>query len=140
MFEIMSEEFRKLLGSGEEVVLSDAAAVFGSGGGKLVLTNKRLFFCGAKGLFNRELVIKREVALNDIANADFRKTSRLTDGADNSWLVVKPKDGGEWRCRFFITGWHPPEDFSAIREQSMGKVIFWVNSIRSELQKAAQAC
>jgi len=136
----MSEEFRKLLVSGEEFVLSDSAAVFGSGGGKLVLTNKRLFFCVAKGLFDRELVIKREIALSDVVSVDFVKTSMLTDLVDNSRLVVKPKDGAEWRCRFFITGWHMSEDFSAIREQSMGKVIFWVNSIRSELQKAAQAC
>ena len=58
----MSEDdkIKKLLVSGEEFVMSDSAST-DFGGGKLVLTNKRLFFCGAKSTFNRELVIKKEV-------------------------------------------------------------------------------
>jgi len=43
----MSEEFRGFLTSGEEVIMSDSASI-DYGGGKLILTNKRLLFCGAK--------------------------------------------------------------------------------------------
>jgi hypothetical protein len=73
----MSEDkIKKLLVAGEEVILCDSASI-DYRQGKLVLTSKRLFFCGAKSTFNRDYVIKKEVELKDIAKV----SGDITGGA-----------------------------------------------------------
>lgn len=70
-----------------------------------MLTNKRLFFCGAKGVFNREYVIKKEVDLKDIVfvRGDIGKT--MLGVTDNSWLIMKPKKEEEWNITFSVILW-----------------------------------
>jgi ribosomal protein L40E len=135
VFVAMSEDnIRRLLVSGEEVILSDSAHI-SMVGSKLVLTNRRLFFCGAKGVFNREYVIKKEVDLKDIAyvRGDIGGTSIL-GVTGNSWLVVNPEEGEEWQCQLVsdsMSMW----DFNMAQTQSASKVNNWVNSIKLELHK-----
>jgi hypothetical protein len=80
-------------------------------------------------------VVKKEVELKDIVNVfgDFGGTS-LLGVVGNSWLVVKPKVGEEWRCGF-LTGSMVLLDFNTAQTMSMSKVNSWVNAIKLELLK-----
>lgn len=137
--EIVSGEFSELLTSGEEVVMSDSASISGNVG-KLVLTNKRLLFCSVKGFFNRKMIVEMEVALSDIANVvgDIGKTSMLTGVTGNSWLIIKPKVGEEWRFGFSGVDSMALWNFDVAQTQAMNKVSSWVNSLKLELLKIAQ--
>ncbi len=132
-----SYEFLKVLDKGETIVMSDSISIFGDTG-KLVLTNKRLLFCGTKGILNREAFVKKEIALKDIANVsgDIGKAGIL-GVTGNSWLVVEPKSGREWRCGFLGVGmamW----DYNMAQTQAMSRVNNWVASIKLELLKIAK--
>jgi hypothetical protein len=127
---MIEDNVRKFLVNGEDVILSDSIA-----DGKLILTSKRLFVCGPKGFLNRDYVLKKEVELKDIVNVygDLGGTS-LVGVVGNSWLVVKPKVGEEWRCQF-LTGSMVLLDFNTAQTMSMSKVNNWVNAIKLELLK-----
>ena len=129
------EKIKKFLVKGEEIVLSDSAGADISVRGKLVLTTKRLFLCGAKSLFKRDYVIKKQLELKDISNVqgDLGKTS-LLGVTDNSWLVIKPKVGEELRF-MFDTGSMALWDFNNAQTIQMTKITNWVNSIKLELLK-----
>ena len=128
---MIEDNIKKFLVDGENVILSDNINE-----GKLVLTSKRLFICGRKGFLSKEFVLKKEVEIKDIANVhgDLGKAD-LLGVVGNSWLVVTPKVGEEWRCMFFSASMHLFNDFNTAQMFSISKVNNWVNAIHLELLK-----
>jgi hypothetical protein len=120
----MSEDkIKKLLVAGEEVILCDSASI-DYRQGKLVLTSKRLFFCGAKSTFNRDYVIKKEVELKDIAKV----SGDITGGGLAYWAWLERA--------LLISASMAAWDFNQAQAMSMTKVTNWVNSIKLELIKS----
>lgn len=131
-----NDKIVKFLVDGEQIILIDSAGTEDFVRGKLVLTSKRLFLCGAKSIFNRNYVIKKEFVLKDIANVqgDLGKTSIL-GVTENSWLVIKPKVGENLRFQFDV-GAMVAWDFNNAQTMQMSKVTNWVSSIKIELLKS----
>ena len=130
----MSEDnIRKSLADGEAIIHNDPIS-----DGNLVLTTKRLFIYDAHGVFNRDYVIKKEVELKDIVDVsrEIGKINALGVIGD-SWLIVKPKVGEEWRCQFSSSS-KECCSFNAAQAMSITKVNNWVNAIKSELLKQAK--
>jgi len=134
----MSDEnkIEQFLTDGEQIILIDSAGVDFSLRGKLVLTSKRLFLCGAKSTFNRNYVIKKEFDLIEIdsVQGDLGKTSIL-GVTDPSWLVIKPKVGDELRLQIEVSAMLSAIDFNNSMTMQMTKVTNWVNQIKLELLK-----
>ena len=89
-----NDKIAKFVVDREQIILVDSAETDDYVSGKLVLTSKQLFLCGAKSTFNRDYVIKKELELKEIANVqgDFGKTSIL-GVAGTSELIIEPKTG-----------------------------------------------
>ncbi len=134
------DKIKRLLVDGEKAILSDStrcyAGTYEFGGGRLVLTSKRLFLCGARSTFNRDHVIKKEFLLTDIANVQGDFGNSMLDVAGNSWLVVKPKVGEEWSFRFSAGASMRFWDFNTAKAMEKIKVSDWVNSIKLQLLKS----
>ncbi len=135
---MLKDNVSNLLVDGEEFILDDSAYISEVGEGKLVLTNKRLFFCVNERASNSKCVIKKEVGLQDIANVsgDFGMPY-VTEVVGSSWLVVRLKAGEEWRCQF-NAGAISHLDFDTAQKISISKVNDWVNAVRLMLREVSK--
>jgi len=123
----IEDNVKKLLVAGENVILADSTDL-----GRLVLTSRRLFICGPKGMLNRNYAVKREVSLRDIGDVygEFGKATLGIMGY--SYLVIKPKVGEEWRLEF-SKGSMTFFAYNVAQTVSMSKVNNWVNAIKLAL-------
>ncbi len=130
-----NDKIAKFVVDGEQIILIDSAETDDYVSGKLVLTSKRLFLCGAKSTFNRDYVIKKELELKEIANVqgDFGKTSIL-GVAGTSELIIEPKIGENLVLSLDV-GSMAIWDYNNAAAMQMTKVTNWINSIKLELLK-----